>query len=213
MTEIYKEAIFSEELFNLSSFSEDKTIRVASGESDKDLALKEQAREEGYKTGFSQGIREGFKQGEEQAQQQNAQTLQQLTTLLQSLASSLYESRLALKEEIADIVLAICQQFFIQQQQSKEAIAQQITAALKHVNDKQNLTLALNPQDLALLQQGELKIDFSQCKELRVISDERLNLGGCQIRSEHGLFDAGIEGQIDRLKQVLLQLKGHRQHG
>lgn len=215
MTEIYKQAIFSEEFFHLRPFSASKIIETGkeSAKSDNDQILKEQAREEGYKTGFNQGITDGFKQGEEQAQQQNAKTLQQLTALLQSLTASLSESRLALKEEIADIVLTICQQFFVQQQQSKEAIAQQITTALHYVNDKQNITLALSPQDLALLQQGDLKIDFSQCKDLRVIADERLTLGGCQIRSEHGLFDAGIEGQIERLKQVLLQLKGRRQHG
>lgn len=138
--------------------------------------------------------------------------VQQLKNVLQTIPDALNESRLALKTDIADIVLVILQQFFIHQQSSKEAIAQQITGVLAHLNDKQKIILALNPQDLILLRQGTLNIDFSQYKDLNVIADETLTLGGCRIKTEHGLFDAGLERQIDCLKHALLQIKKRQAH-
>jgi flagellar assembly protein FliH len=212
MAEIFRDLRLSEDLFHLEQINKKPENKPLSKIEDSEL-LGEKAGEAGYKSGFSQGMTEGIKQGKEQAGKENAELAQQLKNLLQTIPQALSESRLALQTDIADIVLAISQQFFVSEQQNKEAIAQQISAALNHVNDKQDLTLVLNPQDLALLQQGELKIDFSHCQDLRIVADASLALGGCLIRCEHGVFDAGIERQIERLKQVLLEIKGQNNYG
>lgn len=211
MTEILKQIVYNEGYFQLGQLPPSKESRPETSQAEKALAL-EQIREEGYKTGFQQGLTEGKTQGEAQALRENKELRETLKSLINAIPLAVNENRLALKIEIADIVLTITQQFFIQQQQNKEAIAQQITNTLQQINEKQALTLSLHPNDLALLQQGDLKIDFCQYKGLRVTADESLGLGGCIIHSEHGLFNAGIEGQIERLKQVLLELKGENKY-
>lgn len=130
-----------------------------------------------------------------------------LTTLLQSIPQAISDERLQLSSDIADIVLLIVSKFFINQQQNKNALAQQITQILTQLNEQQHLEIALHPQDLALMQQGEINIDLRACKNLRFKADAQLRLGGCIITSEHGVFDAGIERQIDNLKHVLLQMR------
>ncbi|WP_347251591.1 FliH/SctL family protein [Legionella sp.] len=217
MADILKHVILSDDYFPLGKpplAQENNFIspNTPSPSATENALLKEQAREEGYKIGFEQGLVEGLEQGKKLTSSQTMGIVQQLNNVLQVIPDALNESRLALKAEIADIVLAIVQQLFIQQQCSKEVIAQQITAALTHLNDKQKITLALHPQDLTLLRQGALKIDFSQYQDLQVIADETLTLGGCRIKTEHGLFDAGIERQIDGLKQALLQIKKRNSH-
>lgn len=210
MAEIFKHFSLSEDSFYLGQLQ----VNPINKEFDSETLnlFKEKAEEEGYKLGFNQGMTEGFDRGEKEARKQAALLQQQLENLLQTIPLALSESRHALKTEIADIVLAITQQFFVHQQQNKEAIAQQISSILNQLNDKQAITLALHPQDLTQLQQSELKIDFSHCKDLRIVADESLSLGGCIIKTEHGIFDAGIERQIDRLKQVLLQIKNRGSH-
>lgn len=217
MAEILKQISFSEEYcyLELGKQTPQAEELVLASESFSEEVKQEQAkaREEAYRQGFAQGMVDGLVQAEQQATNQANELVEQLNHLLESIPAALNESRRELKTEIADIVLAISQQFFIHQQQNKEAIAQQISATLNHLNDKQAITLALNPQDLALLQKGELAIDFSQCKDLRINADESLSLGGCRIKTEHGIFDASIERQIDCLKQALLQIKKRYSHG
>lgn len=206
MTEVFKQVICSDEVMHLG------TLKPEITEVNDPLKEREESKKTGYQLGLKQGMTEGLQQAKEQAAKENAELGQQLSQLLKAIPHAVSENRLALKSEIADIVLAITQQFFVHQQQNKEVLSQQITAALNQINDKQNLTLVLNPQDLALLQQGELNIDLSQCKDISLQADENLQLGGCLIRSEHGFFDASIERQIDRLKQVLLQIRGQKRH-
>lgn len=154
---------------------------------------------------FNQGLAEGVAQSTTQLQKES----ELLASLLDSIPQAIASNRLQLTEDIADIVLVIVQQFFINQQYSKEALAQQIQATIAQLNDKQTITLSLHPQDLLLLQKGQLPLDLKQYKNLRIMPDDSLRLGGCIITSDHGVFDASIEKQIDSLKQALLQIRGN----
>jgi flagellar assembly protein FliH len=111
--------------------------------------------------------------------------------------------------EIADIILLIVQRFFIERQKNKEEIVRQITHTLAQLNQKQNIELHLHPSDIDLLHQSEFNINLKPYKNMRIIPDETLLLGGCIIRSEHGVFNASIERQIDNLKHALLKIKNN----
>lgn len=165
----------------------------------------------------TEGIRQeayesGIAQGRLQAAQDLAEQGKLLTALLQNIPESVTLLRQQMRDEIANIVLAIVQQFFIDQQHNRESVTLQINQIIARLNEKQSIELSLHPKDLALLQQGLLKLDIRPGKNFRVISSENLPLGGCIIKSEHGVFDASIERQIDNLKQVLLQIKSGEQH-
>ena len=207
MADIFKNAMMSDDIVYLTSFlapvelSLEKAVIPAEKVTDinEPFLSALQAQETGFNQGFAAGLAE--------AHTQMAEQIHALNVLLQSIPVAISENRLQLSTEIADIVLSIAQQFFIHQQQDEEAIALQITQTITQLNDKQNIELSLHPQDLALLKQDKIKIDLKQYKNLRVTSDDSLRLGGCIVRSEHGVFDAGIERQIDNLKNVLLRMK------
>lgn len=209
MAEIFKTVTLSEDIVFLkpleSKLSEHISVTQENSEviNSKQDELTAKEKEDLFQSAFSKGLQEGLEQAKNQMEEQT--TL--LNTLLNNIPNAISENRLHLSHEIADIVLVIAQQFFINQQNSKESISLQINQIINQLNDKQDIELSLHPQDLSLLQQGQLKINLNQCSNLRVIADESLKLGGCLIKSEHGVFDAGIERQIDRLKQVLLQIK------
>lgn len=207
MAEILREVIISDEVVSLKSIVQQPDPQPAFTHSDPAVAalsvINNDDLENARKAGYHQGLAEGITQTEAKMTDE----LSVLTTLLQNIPSTINDARRQLSDEIADIVLLITRQFFINQQLNKDSIALQIDQTINQLNDKQNIELALHPQDLALLQQGLLKIDLKSCKNLRVIPDENLRLGGCIVKSEHGIFDASIERQIDNLKQVLLQIK------
>lgn len=163
----------------------------------------QQTPEEIYQSGYAQGVVDGQQQKQAELQEQ----LTSLQALLLSIPNAIQENRQQLSEEIADIVLVIVQKLFIHQQHDKNIVTQQIQHILSQLNNKQNLEIVLHPQDLALLKNGEIQLDIPLCKPLSFIPDETLRLGGCIIRSPHGVFDASIERQIDNLKQVLLEIR------
>lgn len=195
MAKLFKSVLRCEELIYLNAPTEPLVIAPET--------TRDEAPEALLQAKFAQGLSEGIKQ----AELEMAEERRHLSDLLKAIPIAISENLLQQADEIAHVVMHIAHQLFINQQHSKEAIAQQVNDTLAQLNNKNNIELALHPQDLALLQQGLLKIDLNDCTNLRVLSDEGLRLGGCRIKSEHGVFDASIERQIDNLKEALLKLK------
>lgn len=154
--------------------------------------------------GYFQDLTDGIDQENARFQEQ----ISSLNALLHSIPEAISKHRHQLSAEIADIVLLIANKFFITQQKNKESIVHQITQIIDQLNNRQNITIALHPQDLTLLEKGDIQIDIASCENMRLVPDDDLRLGGCIVKSEHGVFDAGIERQIDSLKHVLLQMRG-----
>ena len=163
--------------------------------------------ESAWQSGYSQGLMEGSAQERAMLSEQT----NTLTQLLLSIPQAIKDHRMQLTSEIADIVLLIASKFFVHQQHTKDAIVHQVTQILLQLNEKQQLKIALHPKDLALIQQGDIELQVQDDEHIQLLADERLRLGGCIITSEHGVFDAGIERQIDQLKQVLLQMKSQHE--
>lgn len=160
----------------------------------------EHACEEAFQLGYAQGLTEGA----EQERQQTAEKVSILDSLMHSLPTAIDDHRLHLSHDIANIVLMIVQEFFVTQHYDNDAITQRILNILTHMKEHQTIEVILHPQDLALLQQDV----FASYTHLRFTSSEHLRLGGCVIKSEHGVFDSSIERQIDNLKQALLDIRG-----
>ena len=160
----------------------------------------ELARQKGFEQGRQQNIAEADVSMSERAEM--------FDRLLATIPNAINDNRLALRTEIADIVWSITKQFFIQQQLSKDTIIFKVMETLEQLNEAQHIELFLHPNDLAFLHQENIQLDLKRFKHLRISPDDHLILGGCKIKTEHGLYDASIERQIDRLKDVLLELKG-----
>ena len=163
----------------------------------------ERARDEGYQLGYAEGLSKGLLQ-------EQAQLLERTSTLnglISSIPAALNASRQQQSSEIANIVLAITAQLFTHQQQDKTAIARQVAQIIEQLNEAQHINVALHPKDWATLKETGFLNTQEHYTQLQFTPDEQLRLGGCVVSSEHGLFDASIERQIDNLKQVLLQMK------
>lgn len=196
MSKIFKQASFSDEIVILHPFNHPEIIE------EKNLDQPEAIKEEAFQSGFEQG----YVKGAAFEKSKMAELAQALQALLESIPQAIGDNRKELSSEIADIVLLITQQYWINQQ-NKNDVALQINQIISKLNDKQHIELHLHPQDIQLLQQGLLHIDSKSCPNLTIVADEQLRLGGCIVKSSHGTFDASIERQIDNLKEYLLKIR------
>lgn len=206
MAEIYKAGQVLEEINDIPT----RPIEIETEEDAGQLTADalNNARDEGYQAGFTDGFYKG-------ALQEKAQLLEQSSTLnglITSIPTAINANRLQQSSEIANIVLAITAQLFSQQQQDKNAITRQVTQIIEQLNEAQHIDIALHPQDWDTLQKSGFTETMKHYPKLQFTPNEQLRLGGCVVSSEHGVFDASIERQIDNLKQVLLQMKHEAGH-
>jgi flagellar assembly protein FliH len=161
---------------------------------------------------YQQGYLSGQAEEKNRVDQEMALLKHQLETALQAIPQSIASNRLSLSNEIADIVLSISQQFFIEKESNPQILEHQINQLLNQLNSKQTIELCVHPQELNILQKGVIKLEASHLNSLIIKSDDTLSLGGYRLKTEHGMFDASIEKQIDKLKEFLLEIRQRGQH-
>lgn len=207
MARILKNIVISDECIPLglvqASVSERSPLHAEPVKDEVNINDTEIVKQTRYAQGFSDGVA--------QERAMLSQHTSTLVRLIHSIPQSIIDNRQQLSSDIADMVLLIVSKFFIHQQQNREAIVHQINQVIMQLNEKQHLSVALHPHDLALLKQGEIKFDFKDHQQLQFTADDQLRLGGCIVTSEHGVFDAGIERQIDQLKDILLRMKSQHE--
>jgi flagellar assembly protein FliH len=173
------------------------------------LDSEQQIREELLSLAKKEGYAAGLEAGLSQATQAWHEDMQSLKNLILNIPIVLTETRLSLQEEISHILLIIVKKYFMQLQLSPIIINSEVRDILEQLSKKQSIELILHSKDIALLQQQQLIKGLNQ--EVRIRSDDSLALGGCYIRTNHGLFDASLERQIDDLKEALLSIRKEKQ--
>ncbi|CAM4394921.1 MAG: hypothetical protein LEGION0403_FIIPPAGN_00799 [Legionella sp.] len=208
MATLYKNVLVSTEEIYLYQEAPEEIEELIPETPTVDESQWEQIRQEAYEQGYLAGTTEE----RSRLEQENSQNQQQLEQILASLPQAVAQNRLDLANEIADIVLLISKQFFIEHSNNQQALSQQINHILTQLNDKQSVELCLHPQDITALQNGAMQLNAVHLNGLKIKTDESLALGGYILKTSHGVFDASIEKQIDKLKEVLLQLKQRGTH-
>lgn len=200
MVKLYKDVTISQETVHLYQKA---PLIIDTPEPSFNAMHMQQIKEESFQEGYLAGKEETL--GLTQAQMGLLKN--QLEALLTSLPETINQSRLGLQTEIADILWMIIQPFFIEKSANRQAIELQINQILSQINSSQAVELCLHPNDIAALQSGDIRLDATHLNGLKIKSDESLTLGGCLIKTEHGVFDASIEKQVDKLKDILLHIK------
>lgn len=201
MAQIFKkDCVLKEEYIHIVSDELPEAI-------DEAPALSEEALEALCAEAYQRGFDAGTAQKIELAEEELSLLQKELKTLLASIKAEIDAHYLGLGAEIAPILLMVMQEYLGEHLTAPEALQHHINQVLRHINQQQQIELCLHPQDVTALHSGRIKINAQHIKGISIKSDDSLSLGGCVIKTEHGLFDASLEKQIDRLKDYLRQLK------
>lgn len=84
---------------------------------------------------------------------------------------------------------------------------QLVLDAVRKATGNAKLQMRLNPKDLASLGDGgeEIVCSVAACGEAVLIADESISAGGCVIETGHGVVDARLETQLERIASELIQ--------
>ncbi len=166
---------------------------------------------EGKDQGLVQGRAEGHQSGREEA---IAEFMPRLKDLQLSFAAALEQWEtdrngmlLAAREDVLRLALAVAEKVTHRiVQTDSTVIGVQLTEALALLVAPRAVTVAVAPQDRALVEAmlPELIDKINTCTHATIRDDPSMTRGGCVISTGAGRIDATIERQIQRIVDTLL---------
>lgn len=166
------------------------------GEQEFDI-IKEQA----YHEGFVKGERDGF----EKFQNDAAEALKSLETLASSsfdMKKNIIDSAtLDIIELVSTIAEKVCHIKF------DEEVLKQITIdAIKELNDKENITIIVNPKLVENINSisETFKDEFPKIQSIKIIEDNSVSPDGVIVETLSSRLDSRISTQISEIAQKML---------
>jgi len=164
----------------------------------------DQMRERARASGHAEGYAAGLAEAREQAGPALAALRElgaQFAALREQVISELEQDSLAMAFELSEHIMAGAVQV------QPERVLDVARHALRHISDRRQVTLVVNPDDLALLNDASvgLQSELGGIEHLAVQSDRRVGRGGAIARTDAGEIDAGLRVQLARARELVAE--------
>lgn len=163
--------------------------------------LQKQAFEEGYSQGFTKGMKD--------AEANIRQQVQRLEKIVNFLQKPLDELDATVTEQLTQLSISIAKMLIRRELKIDPG---QIVAVVKETISAlpvgiQNIRIAMNPEDAALLRET---MSLSTGKQpWEIIEDPILSRGGCKVTTDSSEIDASVE---TRLSSIIARMLGGERH-
>jgi flagellar biosynthesis/type III secretory pathway protein FliH len=123
-----------------------------------------------------------------------------------SAASAAWET--ALEAGAVEIAYAAVLRIIGQTMCSRDAVVAMVRKVMEQLPERRALSIHLSPSDHALL---EADAQLAPLGGVKLVPDERVDIGGCIVETDAGSLDGRLETQLAGLRDLLLSL--HRSGG
>ena len=177
--------------------------------------IRQQALDAATTDGRQSGLREAHEQIEsrarELASQLLAEKLRHVLPALESAISGLQIERdrwlSSWEKSAVGLAVAIAEKILRQELETRPEVAIPIIAeALQLAAGQPHVQVSMHPRDIELIQQAGLEMAqrLNTLGEGELVADERISRGGCLIDTRHGVIDARLETQLERIAAELV---------
>ena len=158
-------------------------------------------------TAAQEGRAAGYAAGLAEAQAQ----LEPARTALEAAATGLvaaHEGFLEIADTRAvELALAIARKVIgVELAVRPELVVEVATGALRRAAERDHVVLLVNPDDIDLVREAaaDLSGALGMIRRLEIAPERRVDRGGCLVQTAEGEIDAGIETQLEKVREVLL---------
>jgi flagellar assembly protein FliH len=178
-------------------------VEESASAEERTAAIRAKAEHDGYHEGLERGLAEARARAE--------QALAAVAAAERSMAEM--QDRYVAEAEAAAVDLA----FQIAEKVVGATIASDpravlgvVSGALLRTTDRDHLVLEVNPGDFELVRDSasELAARLGGINRMEVVSERRVEAGGCVVRTEAGEIDARVSSQLERVRQLLAEAGG-----
>lgn len=160
--------------------------------------IKNQAKQEGHA--------EGYEQGSAECAEKNAELEAKLRAEKQQLEED-YEARLAeLEPMFVNTLTDIYEHIFhVQFAENKEVVLHLLQDAIRKIEGSKDFIVRVSKADYEYVSERkkELLSKTGNAGNVEVIEDVTLEVGHCMVETDGGIFDCGVDTQLDGLKKEL----------
>lgn len=181
---------------------------------EKEIAISEglaQGLEEGLAKGKEQGYKEGYQDGYDKGYRELKARLNELEaekkTLLGDLQATYNNLYQEAEEKLVLLSLEIAEQVIHRKlAEDKDLFFDVAKAVLQEVHAGETYYLFVNPIDLARANQLRDKLieSLPLGVSLQIIGTSEVTKGSCKVENENGFSEGSIEGQLEKIKEILL---------
>jgi flagellar assembly protein FliH len=156
---------------------------------------------------YERGRHDGERALSEQLLEQRSEMVELQNGILNSLRRAVPEVIQETEATLIHLALESAQKIVAGLPISAELVEAIVREAVRQVEDTAEITIQLNPDDLALLRKHNSPVlsEVSDSGQLRFVSSSEVTRGGCLVQTRFGLIDARRETKIEQLKQTLHQ--------
>lgn len=148
---------------------------------------------------------QGYAAGVEQARADNEGRLQELQQLIGSMRGALSDGIGGAEDLIVEIAFEAVCRILGDALGRREGVLAVVREVIRGVRERENLVVRVAPQDYELIA-GERQrlLRNGDASRIELVSDERIELGGCLIETSGGTLDGRLETQLQRLRDTLV---------
>lgn len=193
------------DLVEKARWEADEILHAAKDEAEKESgAIRDAAAEEGRKDGFEKGKQEGFVQGEIEGKSAYSEQTKTLHSLMESLSAERKKLVGDLQPMLVELVGSALQRCLGQIAQDGQLVLGFVREALTKAQDRVQLKLHLNPEDMAEVEAKRKELQLSVgAGEMELIADARIERGGCVLETEAGMVDVRLSTVVEQVKESL----------
>ena len=151
------------------------------------------------------GQQDGERSLSEQLLEQRNEMSELQRGVVESLRGSLPQILVEAQSALIKLALESAQKVIAGLPINPEIVEAVVREALRQVEETAEITIQLNPEDLALLRKHQSPIlqGVPDAGPLRFISSAEVTRGGCLVQTRFGLIDARRETKLSQLRQAL----------
>lgn len=158
------------------------------------VEIRNRAAEEGYRDGLARAV------------SQAAEASEAIISLTQEAVEQKWAFINGAEENIVDLALDIAEKLVAERVELNPKIVTNIAKkALLMAVEREHIVIRVNAEDLEAMKAAkeDLMCAMDGIQKIELIADRRIKRGGCVIETSSGNIDAGIESQLNEVKQSL----------
>lgn len=165
------------------------------------VAIAAEAERRGFEDGLARGMAEARARAED-ALQAVAAAEQAVASIRDAYLADAEAAAVELAFRIAEKVIGAAVA------SDPKVVLEVVSGALLRTTDRDHLVLEVNPRDFELVRDAasELAARLGGIRRMEVVSERRVEPGGCVVRTVEGEIDARISAQLERVRQILAEV-------